>query len=274
MRAFGSEAIAALAVLLAGCGGEPQPPTRVMLATTTSVDDTGLLETLIPQFEEDHPQWAIEYVAVGSGQALELGRRGDADLLIAHSPADEERFMTEGHGIDRRPLMHNTFVLLGPRTDPASVRGVQDIAEAFRRIAASGATFVSRGDDSGTHRKERSIWTVAGVQPAGEWYTEAGVGMGDALRIAAERQSYILADNATWLFLHGTLDLDVLSSGDERLINRYSVIRVADARNAEGAAAFADWLLQPDVQTVIGEFRRQEVGQSLFIPEAAGVTTR
>jgi tungstate transport system substrate-binding protein len=274
MRAFGSEAIAALAVLLAGCGGEPQPPTRVMLATTTSVDDTGLLETLIPQFEEDHPQWAIEYVAVGSGQALELGRRGDADLLIAHSPADEERFMTEGHGIDRRPLMHNTFVLLGPRTDPASVRGVQDIAEAFRRIAASGATFVSRGDDSGTHRKERSIWTDAGVQPAGEWYTEAGVGMGDALRIAAERQSYILADNATWLFLHGTLDLDVLSSGDERLINRYSVIRVADARNAEGAAAFADWLLQPDVQTVIGEFRRQEVGQSLFIPEAAGVTTR
>jgi len=257
-----------------GCGSQGGQPARVMLATTTSVDDTGLLETLIPSFEAEHAEWAVEYVAVGSGQALLLGRRGDADLLITHSPVDEERFMADRHGLDRRPLMRNTFVLLGPSADPAGVRGVTDIAETFRRIAAAGASFVSRGDDSGTHRKERSIWSDAGVEPGGAWYAEAGVGMGDALRIASERQSYILADNATWLFLRGSLDLLVLSSGDDRLINHYSVIRVADARNVEGAAAFADWLLEPDVQSMIGEFRRAEVGQSLFIPEAASVTSR
>jgi len=273
LRAVAGQAVIA-GLLLAGCSNPSEQPTRVMLATTTSVDDTGLLETLIPMYEEEHPQWAIQYVAVGSGQALELGRRGDADLLIAHSPADEERFMADGYGIDRRPLMRNTFVLLGPAGDPAGVRGVQDIAEVFRRIAAAGAPFVSRGDDSGTHRRERSIWSDAGDAPAGAWYTEAGVGMGDALRIASERQSYILSDRATWLFLQGTLDLEVLSSGDERLINRYSVIRVADAQNAAGAAAFADWLLEPDVQMLIGAFRRQEIGQSLFVPDASPVTTR
>jgi tungstate transport system substrate-binding protein len=252
---------------LAACARENAAPTRVVLATTTSVDDTGLLDVLVPMFQQQHPQYTLEYVAVGSGQALELGRRGDADVIIAHSPADEERFMAEGLGIDRRPLMRNTFVLLGPAADPARVRGITDIAEAFRRIAATPAPFVSRGDDSGTHRKERSIWDAARVQPAGEWYLEAGVGMADALRIASERQAYILTDNATWLFARSALQLEPLSSGDDRLVNRYSVIRVQHARNAEGATAFADWLLTPDILRVIGEFRRAEVGQALFIPD-------
>jgi tungstate transport system substrate-binding protein len=181
--------------------------------------------------------------------------------------------MAKAHGIDRRPLMRNAFVLLGPATDPAGVRGITDIAEAFRRIAASGSPFLSRGDDSGTHRKERSLWGDAAVAPGGEGYTEAGVGMADALRIASERQAYILSDNATWLFLRATLDLEVVSSGDERLVNRYMIIRVANARNAAGATAFADWLLDPVVQAVIGEYRRAEIGESLFIPEAEPVVT-
>jgi tungstate transport system substrate-binding protein len=267
-RAWLGACLAVICALAAGCG-QSDARRRVVLATTTSVEDTGLLDVLIPMFAEAWPQYDVQYVAVGSGQALELGRRRDADVLITHSPADEDRFMSEGHGIDRRPLMHNTFVLAGPPLDSAGVRGVHDIAEAFRRIASTGQRFVSRGDDSGTHRKEREIWSAAGIEPAGDWYLEAGVGMADALRIASERRAYILTDNATWLFSRAALELESLSSSDPRLINRYVVIRVANALNPEGAEAFANWIVSAEVLRVIGEFKREELGEALFIPEAA-----
>jgi len=246
----------------------PDGAQRVVLATTTSVEDTGLLDVLIPMFRAAHPQYDVQYIAVGSGQALELGRRRDADVLITHSPADEDRFMSDGYGADRRPLMRNTFILAGPPADSAGVRGVTDIVQAFRGIAGAGQRFVSRGDDSGTHRKEREIWSAAGLEPAGEWYLEAGVGMADALRIASQRRAYILTDNATWLFARRSLELEGMSSGDPRLINRYVVIRVANALHAEGALAFADWITTPEVQRIIGDFKQQELGAPLFIPAA------
>jgi len=244
----------------------PATPSRLILATTTSVEDSGLLQELVPAFEAAHPEYAVQYTAVGSGQALELGRRGDADVLIVHSPEDEARFMADGHGADRRAVMSNEFVLLGPGTDPAGVRGIADAAAAFRRIAAAGAPFISRGDQSGTHQRERSMWSAAGVKPSGSGYTEAGVGMGEALGIASQRQAYILSDIATWLFVRGGLDLEILSRGDARLLNPYSVIRCAQAANPAGAEAFAEWLVGDEAQALIGRFGLSNVGEPLFVP--------
>jgi tungstate transport system substrate-binding protein len=243
-------------------------PSRVLLATTTSVEDSGLLEVLLPAFREANPEFEIEYVAVGSGQALALGRRGDADVIIAHSPADEQEFMDIGYGQSRQTVMHNEFIVLGPAADPAGIRGMTDAAEAFRRIAGAKAGFVSRGDDSGTHRKERSIWEAAGIEPAGSWYTEAGVGMGDALRIASEREVYVLSDISTFLYNRNGLSLEILVRGDPRLRNVYSVIRVARAQHPAGAAAFADWMIGSAAQELIGRFGIEQVGQPLFVPDA------
>lgn len=257
--------ICTLAVACAGGEGGAVP---VILATTTSVEDSGLLEVLVPAFEGDHPEWSIDYTAVGSGQALELGRRGDVDAIIAHSPADEEQFMADGYGIDRRAVMHNEFVIAGPPDDPAGIRGTADAVSAFARILNSGAAFVSRADDSGTHRREQSIWSAAGLRPAGAAYVEAGVGMGDALRVASERGAYILTDIATFLYARDRLDLEILSQGDERLINTYSVIRVANAANAAGARVFADWIMTERAQRLIAEFGSDRLGQPLFVPAA------
>ena len=257
--------IAWLAALLA-CS--PAGPTRILLATTTSVEDSGLLDALLPAFREAYSQYEIEYVAVGSGQSLELGRRGDADVIIAHSPADEQEFMDIGYGQSRQTVMHNEFIVLGPASDPAGIRGITDAAEAFRRIAGAQAGFVSRGDDSGTHRKEKTIWSAAGIEPSGPWYTEAGVGMGDALRIASEREAYILSDISTYLYNRNGLGLEPLCRGDPRLRNVYSVIRVARARHPAGAAAFADWLIGSSAQQLIGRFGIEQVGQPLFVPDA------
>jgi len=254
-----------LGLATAGCV-RPATPSRLILATTTSVEDSGLLQELVPAFEAVHPEYDVQYTAVGSGQALELGRRGDADVLIVHSPEDEARFMADGHGADRRPVMSNEFVLLGPAGDPAGIRGIADAADAFRRIAVAAAPFISRGDQSGTHQRERSIWSAAGIEPAGSWYTEAGVGMGEALGIASQRQAYILSDIATWLFVHGGLELEILSRGDPRLLNPYSVIRCAQAGNPAGAEDFAEWLVGDEAQTLIGRFGRSTVGEPLFVP--------
>jgi len=243
-------------------------PARIILATTTSVEDTGLLQELVPAFEQMFPQYRVQYTAVGSGQALELGRRGDADALIVHSPDDETTFMADGFGIDRRKVMYNEFVLLGPATDPAGVRGVAGIVEAFRRIAAAEAPFISRGDQSGTHRREQSVWKTAGIEPAGAWYAEAGVGMGEALGVASERQAYILTDIATYLYMRGGLDLTLLTRGDPLLVNQYSVIRCSKAANPAGAAAFADWLVSDRAQSIIRDFGRDPVGEPLYVPNA------
>jgi tungstate transport system substrate-binding protein len=254
--------------LTATACGRADAPTRLILATTTSVEDTGLLQQLVPAFETGFPQYRVQYTAVGSGQALEFGRRGDADALIVHSPDDEAAFMADGYGIDRRKVMYNEFVLLGPASDPAAVRDATGIIEAFRRIATAGAAFISRGDESGTHRREQSVWEATGIEPSGSWYTEAGVGMGEALGVASERQAYILSDIATWLYMRGGLDLALLSRGDPLLVNQYSVIRCSRAANPAGAAAFADWLVSEEAQSLIRGFGRDSVGEALFVPNA------
>jgi tungstate transport system substrate-binding protein len=263
-------AVAAVAVVAgAACAEGDNSPEAINVATTTSVDDSGLLDVLVPAFESANPGWSIRYMAVGSGQALELGRRGDVDAIIAHSPADEQAFMDDGHGTDRRAMMHNEFVIVGPPSDPAGIRGTRDAAVAFAAIAAMGLPFVSRGDDSGTHRRERSVWLAAGTDPAGDWYAEAGVGMADALGIAAEREAYTLTDIASFLYARDRLALEILSSGDERLVNRYSAILVANALQSEGALMFADWLTGEVAQRLIGEFGIDRFGRPLFVPDAA-----
>jgi tungstate transport system substrate-binding protein len=242
----------------------------VILATTTSVRDAGLLDTLLPPFERSSG-YRVKVVAVGSGQAMELGRRGEADLLILHDPAGEARFVAAGFGIDRRPLMHNEFVLVGPAGDPAAVRGL-DVLTAFQRIAAAGAPFVSRGDRSGTHVKELALWDSAGSTPDGRRYRESGQGMGATLVIASEFAAYTLTDVATLLAHRLPPDLEILVQGDSVLGNPYHVIRANPARfprvNAAGAAALAAYLLSPETQRMIGEFRRAELGRAVFVPFA------
>jgi len=240
----------------------------VVLATTTSVEDAGLLDTLLAPMRRDLPNLRLRVVAVGTGQALALGRRGDADLVIVHDPAAESAFVAQGHGQRRRALMRNDFVIAGPEDDPARVREAGNALEAFRRIANSGAPFLSRGDSSGTHAKELSLWDEAGGRPAGDWYLEVGVGMGDMLRMASERQAYALADRATYRYLRPSLDLAVLHDSDERLANPYSVIEVTRARNPHGARAFADWLVSPGTQQLIGRYGLDESGRPLFRPAA------
>ncbi len=282
MRGVG---LALLVVLLAGCGagGRRAAPAgeasatpgaargRVILATTTSTVDTGLLDELVPVFERQ-TGYQVVTLSLGSGQALAVGARGDADVLLVHSPDAEASFMQAGHGVERRLVMHNDFVLVGPEGDPAGVRGAPSAVEALRRIAAAKAPFVSRGDQSGTHALELKLWGQAGIRPAGGWYVESGTGMGQTLQIASERDAYTLSDRGTYLALRRTLRLAVLLEGDPALRNIYHVILVDPAKNgrinAAGARAFADFLTSADGQRRIGEFGRDRFGQPLFVPDA------
>ncbi|MHA6628610.1 substrate-binding domain-containing protein [Pseudonocardia sichuanensis] len=262
-------------LVLAACGSPADGPAAgpsaersLILATTTSTQDSGLLDELLPAFTEA-TGWGVKPIAVGSGQAIEMGRRGEADVLLVHSPAAEEEFVAEGTAGRRLLVMHNDFVLLGPEADPAGVRGLA-VEEAMRRIAASGAVFVSRGDESGTHAREKSLWKQAGVEPAGAGYQETGQGMGATLRVAAEKAGYTLADRATYLAQPD--GLAVLVEGDPGLLNVYHVIevttRAGDRVQPEAATAFADWITGTDAQQRIGEFGRAEFGQPLFVPDA------
>ncbi len=241
---------------------------EVILACTTSVEDSGLLDALLPAFGESHPDLDIKVVAVGSGEALALGARGDADVVIAHSPAAEQAFMEAGHGRGRHAIMANDFVLVGPASDPAGVRGRTPPA-ALRAIAAAGAPFVSRADDSGTHTRERALWAAAGVEPAGDWYMEIGQGMGEALRVASERAGYTLTDRATYLALAQTLLLAILVEGDPGLTNLYSAITTTRARNPRGADALVGWLAGREGQQRIRAYGADRFGRSLFEPLAA-----
>jgi tungstate transport system substrate-binding protein len=266
-----------LALSFGVCGCSTKPAETLTLATTTSAQDSGLLDMLAPMFRA---QTGIELkvVAVGTGQALELGRRGDADVLLVHAPSAEKKFMEEGFGALRREVMYNDFVLVGPPADPAAVKKEASIAEAFRRIAQHGSVFVSRGDESGTHQKEREIWKDAGVEPAGEWYIRAGAGMGQVLRMASEKRAYTLTDRGTYLAQGGGLDLSVLCEKDPILVNRYSVIVVNPEKHPslrhQAARQFANFLTSPDVQKTIAEFGVERYGQPLFfVGEAAGPTT-
>lgn len=252
---------------LAACDGND-----VILATTTSAQDSGLLDELVPAFEKQ-TDYRLKPIVVGSGQALELGKQGEADVLLVHSPQDEEAFMAEGYGSDRRLVMYNDFVFVGPAKDPASIRGMKSAADALKAIAAEKALFVSRGDDSGTHKLERKLWGQAGIGPSGEsWYQEAGAGMGQTLLIASDKQGYTISDRATFLRLRDNLSLEVLAEGDKALLNIYHVIIVNPARhrevNEEGARAFADFLVSPATQDLIANFGVQEFGQPLFFAAA------
>lgn len=259
-----------LAAFILGCAaGEQARPQRIILASTTSTEDSGLFEELIPAFEAAHPEYSVQVIAVGTGEALELGRRTDADVLLVHSPAAEEAFVAEGYGTERREVMYNDYIIVGPADDPAGVRDLDDVVEALKKITDAGVTFVSRGDDSGTHKKELELWNLAGIDPDPETYLNAGQGMGEVLRVTNERQGYTLTDRATYLFLLQILDLEILVEGDERLFNQYGVIPVVGARSDTGARAFADWITSPEAQAFIANYGVDRFGKPLFTPNAS-----
>lgn len=245
---------------------------HVLLASTTSTENSGLFAWLLPAFEQDSGI-AVRVVAVGTGAALELGRRCDADVLLVHAPEAEQAFVDAGYGLQRHELMVNDYLLLGPPDDPAGVRGLSDITEALRRIAAGGHRFLSRGDDSGTHRRERALWREAGLDPAaagGSAYRESGGGMGATLNTARAMGAYTLSDRGSWLGFGERAGLEELVAGDARLVNRYSVIAVnpqhcPQVRAAE-AERLVDWLRGPAGQARIGSFRIG--GERLFTPVA------
>jgi tungstate transport system substrate-binding protein len=246
-------------------------PKAVILATTTSTQDSGLLDVLVPMFEKES-DYTVKTVSVGSGQAMKMGEKGEADVLLVHSPDAEKKFMTEGFGATRRLVMHNDFIILGPPADPARIRGTT-AAEALKRIAQSSALFASRGDNSGTHAKEKGLWKAAGVNPEGQkWYQQTGLGMGQTLNVATEKQAYVLADRATYLSLRKGLGLDILVEGDGKLLNIYHVIELNAARwpkvNAAGGRAFADFMVTKKAQKVIGRFGVDKFGAPLFFPDA------
>ena len=244
-------------------------PRDVILATTTSTQDSGLLDELVPLFAE-RTGYALKPIAVGSGAALELGERGEADVVLAHSPRAEQEFVVGGFGGERRTVMYNDFVIVGPADDPAGIAGEAAAIEAMQAIAAAEAPFVSRGDESGTHALERRLWEEAGIGPGGGWYTESGTGMGDTLNIANERAAYTLSDRGTFLSLRDRLDLNVLVEADPLLVNVYHVITVNPANgpavNVEGGRAFLEFLLDPATQEVIGAFGGERFGESPFTP--------
>lgn len=255
-------------VLLTSC--RSSRPEQIILASTTSTEDSGLFGELLPAFERDEPGYKVVVVAVGSGEALEIGRRGDADVLLVHAPPAESVFVGQGHAIERRPVMYNDFVIVGDSSDPARIRGERDAVDALRSLAVQMQPFVSRGDRSGTHSKELQLWREAGINPdtlhAKSWYFEIGQGMGETLGFASEKSAYTLSDRGTFLARAGTLRLRVLSEGDPRLRNLYHVITIKRARNPEGAAAFAAWLTSEQGRSVIERFGVERFEQPLFRP--------
>ena len=247
-------------------------PKALILATTTSTQDSGLLDVLIPIFEKESGYF-VKTIAVGSGQAMAMGKKGEADVLLVHSPDDEKKFMAEGFGLARRLVMHNDFVIVGPASDPAKLRSAKTSAETVKRISQAGALFLSRGDNSGTHAKEKKLWKTAGINPEGQkWYQQTGLGMGETLNVAAEKKGYTLADRGTYLALKKRLGLDILVEGDPSLLNVYHVIEVNPSKwpkvNAPGAKAFADFMVSGKVQGIIGKFGVEKFGGALFFPDA------
>jgi tungstate transport system substrate-binding protein len=245
---------------------------NIILATTTSTQDSGLLDVLLPIFEKE-TGYFVKTIAVGSGQAMAMGQKGEADVLLVHSPAAEKKFVSEGYGIHRRLVMHNDFIIVGPPEDPGKIRGLNSGAEAFKKIASARVLFISRGDNSGTHAKEKAIWTAGGINPVKEkWYQQTGLGMGDTLNVASEKRAYTLSDRGTYVALKRHLQLDILTEGDAILLNIYHVIEVNPAKwpkvNTAGAKAFADFMVSREVQGMIKTFGVDKFGSPLFFPDA------
>jgi tungstate transport system substrate-binding protein len=243
----------------------------VILSTTTSTQDSGLLDTLVPMFERQSG-YTIKTVAVGTGQALALAARGEADVVLVHAPALEKKYVEEGKMRNRRLVMYNDFVIIGPASDPAGIESMTSAAAAMKAIAQTGSRFVSRGDNSGTHILEKSLWKLAGVEPASPWYIESGQGMGMTLGVADDRNAYTLTDRGTYLALQKRLRLPILLQGDKPLLNVYSVMEVNPANgpkvNTEGGKAFADFMVAPETQNVIKTFGAEKYRQALFVPIA------
>jgi len=267
-------AVAACAIIEAACSHRSstgQPARDLILATTTSTQDSGLLSVLLPLFERSHTI-RVKRIAVGTGEALQMGARGDADVLLVHSRRDEDDFMARGLGSLRLDVMYNDFVLVGPDADPAGVRG-QSVLPAFARVAQTQSLFVSRGDRSGTSQKERELWRAAEMDVDGKpWHLSTGQGMAETLRVASEKQAYTLVDRGTWLPLHASVQLVILCEADERLRNPYGVIVVNakkfPAVHAQAAESFARWLVSSEAQEQIGKFGVDRFGQPLFVPDA------
>ena len=271
--------LAILSMALAACAPAAPAPTSVpapaepnlILATTTSTQDSGLLDVLIPLFESQ-TGYIVKTVAVGTGEALKMGEEGNADVLLVHAPASEVTYMDGGNGKDRLLVMHNDFIIVGPATDPAKIKGLSTV-DAFAAIYNAGSPFVTRGDDSGTHKKELSLWTLTKLDPKGQaWYIDTGQGMGASLTVASEKGAYILTDRATYLANKTNLQLEILLEGDESLLNVYHVITVNPTKwpkvNYDGAIAFAKFITSPATQEVIAGFGKDKFGQSLFYPDA------
>ncbi|MFG6160223.1 substrate-binding domain-containing protein [Halomonas sp. 1390] len=262
--------LVALGLMAASLGASAQDEERhITLASTTSTQNSGLFDAIIPQFSEAS-DIEVRVVAVGTGQAFEIARRGDADSLLVHDTTGEERFVAEGYGTERANVMYNDFVIVGPSDDPAGIADAESIEEALSDIAEAEAPFASRGDDSGTHRAEQRLWDAAGVEPGGEWYRELGSGMGPTLNTAAGMDAYAMSDRATWVAFDNRQNLDLLFEGDEALFNQYGSLLISAERHPhlkhDLAEQWHEWLLSEDGQAAIADFEVK--GQQLFFPNA------
>ena len=267
-----------LAVLLCAAFASPlalaqspstQSPSTLRLSTTTSTENSGLLKHLLPAFEA-RTNIKVQVISVGTGKALELGRNGDVDVTLVHAREMEDKFVAEGWGVDRRDVMYNDFIVVGPEADPAKVKGGKDVIAAFKRIAASDVKFISRGDNSGTDVMEKGYWTQAAAKPQGDNYVSAGLGMGEVLNMAAEMRAYTLTDRATYGAYKAKTGLAILVEGDKRMFNPYGIIAVNPAKyagvNYKGAKQLIDWIVSPEGQARIASFR--PAGEQLFFPSA------
>lgn len=258
-------ALSLIMVIVSSAGAED----RLKMSTTTSTEQSGLLSVLLPPFEKAN-KVKVDVIAVGTGKALKLGENGDVDVVFVHARAAEDKFVAAGYGKDRREVMYNDFVIVGPKTDPAGLKDAKTAVDAFKKLAEGKADFISRGDDSGTHKKEKQLWKAAGVTPQGKWYIEAGQGMGPVLQMAFDKKGYTLADRGTYLAYEGKTDLVVLFQGDKGLFNPYGVIAVNPEKHPSAkydlAKKFIDFVTGPEGQKIIAEYKIN--GKQLFFPDA------
>lgn len=276
MRKLTSTLLLSTCLVLPVFADEQKPANPIIkMATTTSTQDSGLLKDLLPAFQKK-TGYEVQVTAVGTGKALKLGENGDVDVVLVHARADEDKFVEAGFGDKRYSVMYNDFVFVGPEQDPAKVKEAKTTNDALKQIADTKSIFVSRGDDSGTHKMEKKLWEKAGIKPAGDWYREAGQGMGEVLQMSGELQAYTLTDRGTWLATMDKSPLKIVLEGDKSLLNPYGIIAVSQKRypdvNHAGAQALIDWLISPEGQKAIGDYKIHD--QALFTPSADPAETK